>query len=47
MDTSIIAIENFDWLVKIARLPSKFIENRNGILPEVLMFWDPYFGNSV
>lgn len=43
-DVSVLAVENFDWLVNIAALPSQYIFNRYGDLPSVLMFWNPNNG---
>lgn len=44
LDASIIAVENFDWLINIAKFPSQYIFNRFGDLPQVLMFWNPNAG---
>lgn len=44
LDSSMIPLENFDWLVNIARFPSKYVYNRFGEVPDVFMFWDQNFG---
>ena len=44
LDASIIAVDNFDWLVNIAKFPSQYIFNRYGELPSALMFWNPNTG---
>lgn len=33
LDSSMIPLENFDWLVNIARFPSKYVYNRYGEVP--------------
>ena len=38
------ALESFDWITNIANYPSKFVYNRYGNLPKVLMFYHPHFG---
>lgn len=46
MDASSIAIENFDWLLKIGRFPSQFIFNRFETNPKVLLSIHPCEGGS-
>ena len=46
LDAATIAVQSFDWLVDIAKLPSQLISNRYGEVPDVLMFWNPNFGGS-
>lgn len=43
-DASSIAIENFDWLLKIGRFPSQFIFNRFETNPKVLLSIHPCEG---
>ena len=44
LDAATVAVQNFDWLVDIAKLPSQLISNRFGEVPDVLMFWNQNFG---
>jgi len=44
LDTATVAVQNFDWLVDIAKFPSKFIFNRFGEVPDVLLFWNQHYG---
>ena len=44
LDATTLALENFDWVLKIGKFPSQYIVNRFEALPKVLMMWHPYFG---
>lgn len=45
-DVSYLMVTNLDWLVNIGRYPSKFINNRYGHLPKVVMHYHPFSGGS-
>lgn len=40
-DATSIAIEKFDWLLKIGRFPSQFIFNRFGSNPKAVLSFHP------
>lgn len=44
MDASVMAVESFDWIVNIAKLPSQYIFNRYGELPSAIIFFGPNYG---
>jgi hypothetical protein len=44
MDVSYAVFTGFDWLVNIGRLPSKYLFNRYGNLPKVVMHYHPSWG---
>jgi len=45
MDVSFFVVENFGWLLDIARYPSQSIFNRYGELPKMFMFFHPHYGS--
>ena len=44
LDSSYVAITNFDWLINIGRYPSEYIFNRFGKHPKVVMQFHPQYG---
>jgi hypothetical protein len=44
MDASYFAVENLDWIINISKYPTKYIFNRYGELPKVLLLFHPHFG---
>lgn len=38
---------SFDWLKNITRIPPNYLWNRYGNQPEVLMFWNAYYGGPL
>jgi len=46
LDAATVAVQNFDWLVNIAKLPSQLVFNRFGDVPDVLMFWNQHYGGE-
>jgi mannosyltransferase OCH1-like enzyme len=44
MDASYFAVENINWIINISKYPSKYVFNRYGELPSVLMLFHPHFG---
>jgi len=46
IDAATITVQNFDWLIDIAKFPSQYIYNRYGKLPSVLLLWNPNFGGQ-
>jgi len=46
LDASYIFVENFSWITNIAGEHSKFIFNKFGNLPKVLMQFNPIYGGE-
>jgi mannosyltransferase OCH1-like enzyme len=44
LDSSYVAITNFDWIINISQYPSQYIFNRFGKHPKVLMQFHPQYG---
>jgi mannosyltransferase OCH1-like enzyme len=43
IDASVMAIQDFDWVVNMAKLPSQLILNRYGEVPSAFIFWNPFY----
>jgi hypothetical protein len=41
MNAATLAIDNFDWILKISNMPTQFIYNCIESHPKILMIWDP------
>lgn len=47
IDTTFILVDNFDWILNIARYPSQYIYNRYGELPKILGTFHPWWSTPV
>jgi len=43
IDSSYVVLDKFDWLVNIASMSPKYINNRFGEVPSIFMFTNPNF----
>jgi hypothetical protein len=47
MDASFVLLQNLDWLVNITNYPQKYVYNRYGQQPKVLMFFNAQYGGRL